>query len=175
MFFQLLQNTTNIYYSLSIIYLNIIIYVCLLFLLFNLLFLFDLGKLKTLNNFKFFSKQIFFSITILLLFLSISGIPPLSGFAGKFLLLNFMFFLQKKVIILIFSFLNFFSIYFYAQNIRFLVSRYFLNFFLIGGYYYFINKKLLNIIVILNFLNFFSILYLSDIFYIMLGIFSTNF
>ena len=175
MFFQFLQNTTtSTYYMLSIVYLNIITYVCLLLLLFSLLFLFDLKKLKTLNNFKFLSKQIFLSITVLLLFLSIAGIPPLGGFVGKFLLLNFMFFLQKKFIIIIFSFLNFFSIYFYAQNIRFLVSKFFLNFFLIDGFYYFLNKKIINILVILNFLNFFIILYLSDIFYIMLFIFSSN-
>jgi formate hydrogenlyase subunit 3/multisubunit Na+/H+ antiporter MnhD subunit len=137
------------------------------------LFIFDLKKLKTINSLKFLSKQIFFSITMLLLFLSISGIPPLSGFAGKFLLLNFIFFLQKKTIILLFSVLNFFSIYFYVQNIRFLVSKFFSNFFLIDGYYFTLNKKIINILVILNFLNFFIIIYLVDVFYIMLGIFSS--
>ena len=173
MFFQPLQNIIVVYYSLGVVYLNIVLYVCLLFLFFSLLFIFDLKKLKTINGLKFLSKQIFFSITTLLLFLSISGIPPLSGFAGKFLLLNFMFFLQKKTIILLFSTLNFFSIYFYAQNIRFLVSKFFSNFFLIDGYYFVINKKIINILVILNFLNFFIIVYLVDVFYVMLGIFSS--
>jgi NADH:ubiquinone oxidoreductase subunit 2 (subunit N) len=174
-FFQPLRILTNTYYNLGIIYLNITIYICVLFLFFNLLFIFDLKKIKTLNNLKFLGKQILFSITTLLLFLSIAGIPPLGGFVGKFLLLNFIFFLQKKIIIIIFSFLNFFSIYFYTQNIRFLISKLFLNFFIICGFYYNLNKGLINILIILNFLNFFIILFLNDFFYITLGLFLINF
>ena len=139
------------------------------------IFLFDLKKIKTINNFKFLNRQIFLSITIITLFLSMAGIPPLSGFVGKFLLLNFMFFLQKKTVLIIFSLLNFFSIYFYVQNIRFLISKSFLNFFIIDGFYYILNKKLINNLVILNFLNFFIILYLNDIFYILLCVFSSKY
>lgn len=107
----------------SIIYMNIYIYVFILYLFFSVLFIFDVKKLKTLNNLKVLNRYNFFSITVVLTFLSMSGIPPLAGFVGKFLLFNFLFFSQKYIFIVFFSFLNFFSIYFYIQNLRFLISK----------------------------------------------------
>jgi len=175
-FHKITQNTTiNIYNNFSIIYINIVIYISLLLLFTCLLFLFDIKKLKTLNNLKIFNKHYFLSISAVLLFLSISGIPPLAGFVGKFLLLNYIYFLQKYFILLMFSCLNFFSIYFYIQNLRFLISDTFLNFFLISGFYVFFNKHLVNIIVFLNFLNFFLILYMEDFMFICICIFTHRF
>jgi NADH-quinone oxidoreductase subunit N len=145
---------------------NIYVYVFVLYLFFSLLFLFDIKKIKTINSLKIFNRHNFISITVVLIFLSMSGIPPLAGFIGKFLIFNFLFLSQKYLYIIIFSLLNFFSIYFYIQNLRFLISKTQYNFFLINGYYIFFNKQLLNILVFLNFLNFFGILYLEDIFYL---------
>ena len=96
---------------------NIYIYVYILYLFFSVLFLYDVKKLKTLNSLKVLNKYNFISISVVLIFLSMSGIPPLAGFIGKFLLFNFLFFSQKYIYILVFSFLNFFSIYFYIQNL----------------------------------------------------------
>ena len=142
----------------------------LLYLFFCLLFIYDLKKIKTLNNLKIFNKHNFICLTVVLTILSLSGIHPLAGFVGKFLLFLFLFFFQKYIYIIIFSFLNFFSIYFYVQNLRFLISKTQLNFFLVSGFYVFFNKNLINIIVLLNFFNFFSMLYIEDIFYFFLGI-----
>ena len=150
---------------------NICIYIYLLFLFFSLLFLYDIKKIKTLNNLKVLNRYNFVSITTVLIFLSMSGIPPLAGFVGKFLLFNFLFFSQKYIYIIIFSFINFFSMYFYFQNLRFLISKTQASFFLVGGYYVFFNKGLINILVLLNLLNFFSILYFEDVLYIFLNIF----
>ena len=69
-----------------------------------------------------------------------------------------------------FSLLNFFSIYFYIQNLRFLISKSYYNYFIVGGYYVFFNKNLINLLVLLNLLNFFSILYLEDFFYIYINV-----
>jgi NADH:ubiquinone oxidoreductase subunit 2 (subunit N) len=99
-----------------------------------------------------------------------SGIPPLAGFVGKFLIFNFLFLNQKYIYIFIFSFLNFFSIYFYIQNLRFLISKTQYNFFLIGGFYVFLNKHLINILVLLNFLNFIGILYFEEVLYLFVNI-----
>ena len=99
-----------------------------------------------------------------------SGIPPLAGFIGKFLLFNFLFLVQKYIYIIIFSLLNFFSIYFYIQNLRFLISKTQPNFFIVGGFYVFFNKNLLNILVFLNILNFFGILYFEDFLYFFLNV-----
>lgn len=162
---------TNSFYGISIIYFNILVYVLILYLFFSVIFLYDVKKIKTLNNLKVFNKISFVSITVVLAFLSMSGIPPLAGFVGKFLLFNFLFFTQKYLFILVFSFLNFFSIYFYIQNLRFLISKTQPNYFLIGGYYVFFNKSLINTIVLLNIFNFLSIFYFEDILYFFLNIF----
>jgi len=149
---------------------NIYIYIYLLYTFFSLLFLYDLRKIKTLTSLKVFNRYNFVSLTTVLIFLSMSGIPPLAGFIGKFLLFNFLFLVQKYIYIIVFSVLNFFSIYFYIQNLRFLISKTQPNFFLIGGFYAFFNKNLLNILVFLNFLNFFGILYFEDFLYIFLNV-----
>lgn len=101
-----------------------------------------------------------------------AGIPPLMGFVGKFLLFNFLFLSQKYIYIFIFSILNFFSIYFYIQNLRFIISKTQPSYFIVGGFYVFFNKDLLNILVLLNVLNFFSILYFEDILYLFLNVVS---
>jgi NADH-quinone oxidoreductase subunit N len=130
-----------------------------------MLFLYDIKKIKTLTNLKVLNRYNFISMTSVLIFLSMAGIPPLAGFIGKFLLFNFLFLSQKYVFIILFSLLNFFSIYFYIQNLRFLISKTQVNYFLVGGYYVFFNKPLLNILVLLNLFNFFGILYFEDLFY----------
>jgi len=151
---------------------NIYIYVYILYLFFSLLFLYDLKKIKTLNNLKVLNRYNFVSLTTVLIFLSMAGIPPLMGFVGKFLLFNFLFLSQKYIYIFVFSVLNFFSIYFYIQNLRFLISKTQPSYFLVGGFYVFFNKGLLNILVLLNVLNFFSILYFEDILYLFLNVVS---
>jgi NADH-quinone oxidoreductase subunit N len=151
---------------------NVYIYVFILYLFFSILFVFDVKKLKTLNNLKVLNRYNFFSITILLVFLSMSGIPPLAGFIGKFLLFNFLFLTQKYIFVIFFSLLNFFSIYFYIQNLRFLISKTQQNYWLVAGYHVFFNKNLINIVVFLNLLNFFGIMYFEDILYIFLNILS---
>ena len=57
---------------------------------FTLLFLYDLKKIKNLNNLKILNRFNFVSLSVVLIFLSMSGIPPLIGFVGKFLLFNFL-------------------------------------------------------------------------------------
>jgi len=162
---------SSLQYGISILYINVYTYISILILFFNLLFLFDVSKLKSINNIKILNKVNFISITISLTFLSMSGIPPLAGFVGKFLIFNFLFFLQKYIYILVFSLLNFFSIYFYIQNLRFLIIKsQTKNNFLKNNFIVEFSKNLLNIIVFLNFLNFFGIIYFEDILYIFLNL-----
>ena len=157
--------SNNPFFGFSIVYMNIYIYVYILYLFFSLLFLFDLKKIKTINSLKVLNRLNFISMTAVLVFLSMSGIPPLAGFVGKFLIFNFLFLTQKYLYIIIFSLLNFFSIYFYIQNLRFLISKTQYNYFLISGYFVFFNKHLINVLILLNFINFFGILYIEDIIY----------
>jgi len=152
--------------GINIIYINVYIYIFILYIFFCLLFLYNLEHIKTINNLKVLAKHSLVGSTIVLIILSLSGMPPLLGFIGKFLLFLFLFFSQKYIYIIVFSILNFFSIYFYIQNLRFLISKSQLDFFLICGFFIFFNKKITNNISLFNLINFFGIFYFEDIYYI---------
>lgn len=160
----------NSCYGIAIVYLNIFIYIFLLYILFSLIFLLDLRKIKTLNNLKVFSRYNFFTFSLVLLFLSLSGIPPLAGFVSKFLLFNFLFITQKYTYLITIVILNYFSLYFYMQNLRFIFSKSYVNHFLISGFYVYISKSLINILVLLNFINILGIFYISDVTYYFLNV-----
>ena len=144
----------------------------MLYLFFCLVFLYDSKRLKNLSNLKVFNKYNFVCISTVLTLMSLSGIPPLLGFVGKFLLFLFLFFSQKYIFIFIFSILNFFSIYFYVQNLRFLISKTQSDFFLIGGFFVYFNKNLINTIVVFNLINFTGIFYVEDFLFYFINIIS---
>lgn len=150
-------------YGLSIILLNILVYIYLLFSMFSLIFIFDLRSFRTLNELKGFGNLQFFLMTCILILLSMAGIPPLFGFVSKFLM--FIFILLKKNIFFFFFFsiINFFTIYFYIQNFRFLISKSNNNFFFFNKNYVFINFNLVFILVIFNFFNFFGVFFVEDL------------
>jgi NADH:ubiquinone oxidoreductase subunit 2 (subunit N) len=63
--------------------------------MFSIFFLFDLRYLKTLSDFKFIGGIKSLSVYIVILLMSFAGIPPLLGFASKFLI--FLIFFKKSV------------------------------------------------------------------------------
>jgi NADH:ubiquinone oxidoreductase subunit 2 (subunit N) len=56
--------------------------------LFLTMFAFNLRKFKTLNELNQISSLPFIKSTFVLLMLSLAGVPPLYGFAGKFLMFS---------------------------------------------------------------------------------------
>ena len=153
-------------YTTSLVYLNILMYIFLIINIFFILFLFDLKYLKTLNELKFLGNNYYVTFYLILIFLSFAGTPPLLGFLGKFFIFNFLILKKNFFIFLIFILLNFFSMYFYLQNLRFLISKKTYNMFF---------KKQVNIIYIFNifnFLNVFSIFYFEDCFISLIYFFS---
>ena len=90
-----------------------------------------------------------------------AGIPPLVGFLGKFLAFNFLFYKNNILLIIIFSIMNFYSIYFYIQNIKFLKKKNFKNYFFFKKNKIFFSKKILNKLVFFNALNIFSINFIN--------------
>ena len=111
------------FYYLSILIFNLLSYILILYNIFLLFFLFDLKYVKTLNDLKIFGSLPFITISIVIILLSFAGIPPLFGFISKFL--SFILLVSKNNFFLIFIFLlsNLFIIYFYIQNLRFLISK----------------------------------------------------
>jgi len=152
----------SIEYGFSLLLLNIFTYLLLLFLIFSIFFIFDLNKFKTLNQFKNFSLFNFIYILIIFSLLSLAGMPPLLGFIGKFLFIIFLLFKNQFILFSLFSFTNIFMLYFYIQNLRFLIKKaksdsviYINNSF---------NLEIHNLmpLVFSSFLNVFSIFFFSD-------------
>jgi len=160
-------------YSISLLLFNIIIYIFMLTNIFLLLFLFDLKYVKTLNELKFIGNTSFLTIYLVLLFLSFAGTPPLLGFIGKFLIFIFLLYKQNIFLFLLFIFLNFFSMYFYLQNLRFIVSKKITNKILYKNNLICYNT---NIIYFFNFFNFFNLLsvFYFEEFFIFLNFINSN-
>ena len=150
-------------YVLSLFFFNIVIYISMLTLFFCLFFLFDLKFFKTLNELKGLANYTFITSSIIVLLLSIAGIPPLFGFVGKFLIFIFIFAKKQFFLIFFLIFFNFFAMYFYIQNLWFLVKK---NNgrtpFIIKNSRVYLNFNLIYIIVSLNFLNLFGLFFTED-------------
>ena len=150
-------------YSFSVLFFNVFIYIIAMLNVFFIFFMFNTKKLKTLNEFKYTYNIQFISISLVLILLSLAGIPPISGFLSKFLVFIHIFFKNNFIIFLLFIFLNTFSIYFYIQNLRFLISKKILNVFITKNYFVFLKSSLAISVNILNFFNISSILYVEEL------------
>jgi NADH:ubiquinone oxidoreductase subunit 2 (subunit N) len=150
-------------FSISIIYLNIITYLILNFAFFSLIFIFDTNFLISLNDLKKFGNLKFFSLTFILLFLSFAGVPPTLGFLSKSLIFVFIFFKKFFFFFLSVNLLNFFLIYFYIKNIRFLISKSEKVPFLFNNNYSSINVNFINFLNLINFFNIMSLFYFEDL------------
>lgn len=151
----------------SVLFLNIFIYLFSITTFFLIFFFFDLNNYINLNSIKNFSSNNFLYISIILTFLSLSGMPPMSGFCGKFIFSIFFLLKSNLFYFILFVFINLFLIYFYMQNFRFLIKKTSdsSNFFNTSSYYL-INYNLLSFIVFLLILNLFSIFFLNEIYLI---------
>jgi len=110
-------------YAFGLFLYNILIYLVLVTTVVLLLFLFDLRLFKTLNELKNVGHLNFVTLVFVITLLSMAGLPPLAGFVGKFLLIMFVF-LKKQYLLAVFLIIfNFFALYFYLQNIRFLIKK----------------------------------------------------
>jgi NADH:ubiquinone oxidoreductase subunit 2 (subunit N) len=160
-------------YIFSLILFNILIYIFLLINIFLIFFIFDMKYIKTLNELKFFGNLPLVSVFLVFLLLSFAGIPPLTGFISKFLIFIYVFSKQNIFYFLFFIFVNLFIIYFYIQNLRFLISKNVSNKFIIKNNNIILNS---NIFFFFNFFNFFNLLglfYFEEIF-IYLNFISSN-
>lgn len=149
-------------FGISVLMLNIIIYVFLLFSMFVFFFLFDLTKFRSLGDFKKFGFLPYISFSLLLILLSLAGMPPLLGFISKFFIFLLLLLKNQFLFFFFFSILSLFGIYFYFQNVRFVVVKEIRNAYLIRNFYFFLDFKIIFVTVILNFLNIFGIFFVED-------------
>lgn len=145
-------------------FLNLLTYCATLLAFFSLFFILNSSHLKTLNELKAFSQINFFLNTNVLVFLSLAGLPPFLTFFNKFFLFFFIFNSFNFFYFFLFLLLNCFSIYFYIQNLRSLVTKqttpsvYYKNNFIS------LNFSITFFLVFLSFFFIFGFLFLPDIF-----------
>lgn len=150
-------------YGLSILLLNVLNYLLVFLLIISIILLCNLSKLKSLNQFKEFNSYNFLLYSLVFSLLSMAGIPPLLGFTGKFISMLFSVFKSQYFIVLFMLILNIFGMYFYIQNLRFVINKNKSSILSYKTYYVNINYNIVLNLVILNFLNFFGILFFNDI------------
>lgn len=123
--------------------------------------MFDMKYIQTLSDLKKFNRIPYIHTYVVLIFLSLAGIPPLMGFLSKFLIFIYIFYKNNFLFFFIFIFVNMFIIYFYIQNLKFLVSKnieiFFFNKF--GSFFFF---KINNFLNLLNFFNILLFIYLEE-------------
>ncbi len=150
------------FFNLYILLLAILVYLFLLSILFLLFFFFNISKINNLFDVKFFNSYNFFSFTILIIFLSLAGIPPFLGFISKFLLFIVIFNKNYYLFLFYFTILNIFMIYFYTQNTRFLIKKINTLGLKISVFYNSYLYSQFNLLVFFNFFNIFSFLLIDN-------------
>ena len=149
----------SIYVSSTMI---IFVYVLLSFTLFFLFNLFDVRFVKTLSDFKkfglMFPTNLFFLVTIM----SFAGIPPLFGFSIKLML--FLILINSTAIFysVLLAIFNFFTLYFYIQNVRYIVNNSSSNYYLYINHFAHVSESLFFLLIIMFLINLGGVIYLSD-------------
>lgn len=110
-------------YTMSLLVFNIFVYIMLSSALFIILLVVSDKTYSTLNKLKYLQEFHSLFIITLLLLLSLAGIPPLLGFIGKFMLYIQLLAYKSFYLFTLFLLFNVFILYFYIQNIRFMVSK----------------------------------------------------
>lgn len=161
-----LVSNKNIYwieYFYSLIFLNIVIYIVLLIFFFSIFFLFDFKVFRNLSEYKFFKSTSYLNSTLIVVFFSLAGVPPFLGFFTKFFLFSSIFSASNFFFFFLFIFLNLFTLFFYIQNTRFLISKSYKNIFLFFFYKSYINIGLIKLLVFFNYINIFALIFFEYI------------
>nr|YP_004841718.1 NADH dehydrogenase subunit 2 [Ichthyophthirius multifiliis]AEL89260.1 NADH dehydrogenase subunit 2 [Ichthyophthirius multifiliis] len=152
---------TNILNSLLI---NILFYLFMFLNFFLILIVSNILNIKYINNIKNINNNKYFSSIFLILVLSFSGIPPFLGFSGKFILfINIIYKINYFILVMIIL-LNFNAIYFYIQNIRFMIKIFKKINYLIQCFKNNLNFKLIKVLIFFIIFNILNIYFISDIY-----------
>nr|UOX27632.1 NADH dehydrogenase subunit 2 [Nippolachnus piri] len=115
-------------------------------------------KINYINQLKFFNLNFFFKLNMLMLILSIMGLPPMLGFLMKWMLIKTLIYNNMYMILMFLIILTITNLYFYLKMNYFLLF----NFNLFNKW--FLQNKKKNNYNLIMFLNFFS-LFLNFLFF----------
>ncbi len=141
----------------------LIIYIFLIFTIFLLLSSFDIRSVRNLSDLKKFGVLFPFNFLFLITILSFAGIPPLFGFSIKLIVFLLLINSSISFYLVILAIFNFFALYFYIQNIRYLVSNSPNNYYIYANYFVVLSDVNIFVSIIFFITNILGVLYLSDI------------
>merc|ERR1712227_332742 len=108
----------RIIFSLKLIFIFIVIYLFLLtgvYLLYNL---YNLNIFLQINKINYFDK-----IMIIIIFMSLAGLPPLLGFLRKYIIIKLLMIYENLFFLLIIIFSSLITLYLYISRIYFFLTN----------------------------------------------------
>ena len=108
----------RIIFSLKLIFLFIIIYLFLLIGIYIIYNIYNLNIFLQINRINYFDK-----IIIIMIFISLGGIPPLLGFLRKYIILKFLIFYENFFFLLVVIFSSLLILYIYISRIYFFLTN----------------------------------------------------
>jgi NADH-quinone oxidoreductase subunit N len=141
----------------------LIIYVFLVFSFFILLNTFDIRYIKNLSDLKKFGVIFPFNLLFLITILSFAGIPPLFGFSIKLILFLLIINSAAFFFLMFVAVFNFFTLYFYIQNVRYVINNSSNNFFIYINNFAFLSDISMFFSIVFLLTNLAGIVFLSDL------------
>jgi NADH:ubiquinone oxidoreductase subunit 2 (subunit N) len=139
------------------------IYIFLVFSFFILLNTFDIRYIKNLSDLKKFGVIFPFNLLFLITILSFAGIPPLFGFSIKLILFLLIINSAAFFFLIFVSLFNFFTLYFYIQNVRYIINNSSNNFFIYLNNFVFLSDNVMFFSIVFLLINLAGIIYLADL------------
>lgn len=148
--------------AVSLLIFNIIVYIILSVAIFTSILIILDKSFSTLNKLKQLQQYYFLFVFVLLFLLSLAGVPPLLGFVGKFLLYIQLLAYKSYLLFTIFLLFNVVVLYFYIQNIRFMVSKNTNTSLISSSFTSLINEDVLLFLLLIMFFNLLGICYFEN-------------
>jgi len=124
--------------------------------------IFDTRIIKTLFDFKKFGVLQPFNFFFIILISSIAGVPPLVGFTIKFISFLLLISANSVFYIIILVIFNCFTLYFYIQNLRYIINDGKNNYFIYVNNHVYLSNTSLFILFFMLSINIFGFFYMVE-------------
>ncbi len=141
----------------------LVIYIFLVFTFFLLLNNYDIRFIKNLSDLKKLGTTFPFNLLFLVTIMSFAGIPPLFGFSIKLILFLLLINGSAIIFVCILALFNFFTLYFYIQNVRYVINNSKNNYYIYNSYFVYLSDTSMYILLWSLLINIIGVLYMSDI------------
>ncbi len=141
----------------------LLVYIYLVFAFFLLMNNFDTQYIRSLSDLKKFGTIFPLNLLFLVTILSFAGIPPLFGFTIKLITFFLVFDSGIAWYITLLTLFNFFTLYFYIQNVRFLINTSRNNYYIYFDSFVVLSDTNMFISIVFFIVNTIGIVYLAEV------------